>query len=120
MTNVIGDVTRFIDAVGQTTNVDNKEQAELYLKLIAEEYGELQEAVAAKDDVEIADAIFDVTWVALGYALSRGWDLHAIWKEGAQSNLSKIDAETGKVIRREDGKILKPAKWAPPDFSKFV
>jgi small subunit ribosomal protein S1 len=30
------------------------------------------------------------------------------------------DKVTGKVIRREDGKILKPEGWSPPNFKKFV
>jgi hypothetical protein len=27
---------------------------------------------------------------------------------------------TLKVKKREDGKILKPEGWKPPDFAKFV
>jgi predicted HAD superfamily Cof-like phosphohydrolase len=59
-------------------------------------------------------------WVIVGYMKSRGWDCENIWDEGAKSNLSKIDKATGKVIKREDGKILKPEGWKPPDFAKFV
>jgi predicted HAD superfamily Cof-like phosphohydrolase len=59
-------------------------------------------------------------WVIIGYMKSRGWDCEGAWDEGAKSNLSKIDPITGKVIRREDGKILKPEGWQPPDFAKFV
>ena len=51
---------------------------------------------------------------------ARGWDCEAAWDEGAKSNLSKIDPVTGKVKRREDGKILKPDNWEPPYFGKFV
>jgi predicted HAD superfamily Cof-like phosphohydrolase len=51
---------------------------------------------------------------------SRGWNCEDIWDEGAKSNLSKIDSATGKVIKREDGKILKPDGWKPPNFEKFV
>ena len=28
--------------------------------------------------------------------------------------------ETGKVRKREDGKVLKPVGWAPPDLAPFV
>jgi predicted HAD superfamily Cof-like phosphohydrolase len=59
-------------------------------------------------------------WVIVGYMKSRGWDCENIWGEGAKSNLSKIDPVTGLVKRREDGKILKPEGWKPPDFTKFV
>jgi predicted HAD superfamily Cof-like phosphohydrolase len=51
---------------------------------------------------------------------SRGWDCEGIWDEGAKSNLSKIDPVTGSVRRRDDGKILKPEGWQPPNFSKFL
>ena len=69
---------------------------------------------------EIADACFDLMWVAIGYMISRGWNVDKIWDEGALSNLRKIDPETRKVLKREDGKVLKPEGWQPPNFSQFV
>jgi predicted HAD superfamily Cof-like phosphohydrolase len=96
------------------------DQAELYKKLIIEEYSEFIEADINNDDVERIDACFDMIWVIVGYMKSRGWNCEAIWDEGAKSNLSKIDPTTGSVRRREDGKILKPEGWKPPDFTKFV
>jgi predicted HAD superfamily Cof-like phosphohydrolase len=50
----------------------------------------------------------------------KGYDIKGAWEEVANSNLSKIDYKTGKVIRREDGKILKPEGWAPPNLTKFI
>lgn len=120
MSTVIEDVEKFIVAVGQTVNENNATQANLYRCLIEEEYSELQVAFAANDDTEVADAIFDLCWVAIGYAMSRGWDMQGMWVEGAQSNLSKIDPVTGLVKRRPDGKILKPEGWLPPNFKQFV
>jgi predicted HAD superfamily Cof-like phosphohydrolase len=52
--------------------------------------------------------------------LSKGYDVEGAWDEGAKSNLAKIDALTGKVLKRSDGKVLKPEGWKKPDFSKFV
>ena len=94
--------------------------SKLYLKLIHEEYEEFREALVDDDDAEQLDACFDMMWVIIGYMKSRGWDCEAAWDEGAKSNLSKIDPITGKVIRREDGKIMKPEGWKPPNFEKFV
>jgi len=85
-----------------------------------EEYSEFIEADLQNDDVERLDACFDMIWVIVGYMKSRGWDCESAWDEGAKSNLSKIDPTTGLVRRREDGKILKPEGWKPPDFTKFV
>jgi len=124
MTKVFTDVETFLNAVGQSVPpfvANESDQSRLYKKLIDEEYGEFIEAWDANDDVEKIDACFDMIWVIVGYMKSRGWDCDAIWDEGSQSNLAKIDPTTGKVIRRpEDGKILKPEGWRPPDFTKFA
>lgn len=124
MSKVFTDVSVFLSAAGQEipSKPDPKvsELAELYKRLIKEEVEEFWEAESASDDVEQLDACFDMIWVIVGYMIARGWDCEAAWGEGARSNLIKIDPVTGKVIRREDGKILKPAGWTPPDFKKFV
>ena len=120
MSKVFNDVSVFMAAAGQTIRGDNKPQAELYHNLIVEEYEEFIQARIENDDVETIDACFDMLWVIVGYMHSRGWDCNGIWDEGALSNLRKIDKETRKVIKREDGKVLKPAGWTKPDFTKFI
>lgn len=120
MTKVFTDVAVFMNAVDQTVGEENIPQSSLYHNLIVEEYNEFIAARNAKDDVEIIDACFDMMWVIVGYMQSRGWDCENIWDEGAMSNLAKIDKETGKVIKRADGKVLKPEGWQPPNFAKFV
>lgn len=120
MSKVFTDVEVFMTSAGQTTRRENIEQSSLYHNLIVEEYSEYIAARNANDDAEIIDACFDMIWVIVGYMQSRGWDCEEIWDEGAMSNLAKIDKVTGKVIRREDGKILKPEGWKPPNFKKFV
>ena len=120
MTKVFTDVQVFMNAAGQTTTEDNEAQAKLYDKLIREEFDEYIAARLMKDDVETIDACFDMIWVIVGYMLSRGWDCDKIWDEGSLSNLAKIDKTTGKVLKREDGKVLKPEGWKKPDFTKFA
>ena len=123
MSKVFTDVTVFMTAAGQSIppfNANRSEQSDLYFNLIKEEYRELMDANLDQNDTEICDACFDLMWVIAGYMKSRGWDCENIWDEGAKSNLSKIDKATSKVIKREDGKILKPEGWKPPDFAKFV
>jgi predicted HAD superfamily Cof-like phosphohydrolase len=124
MTKVFTDVSVFLKAVGQETpSVPQQtvsDQAQLYKELIKEEVAEFWEAEAVGDDAEEIDACFDMMWVIIGYMKSRGWDCEKIWDEGAKSNLSKIDPVTGKVKRREDGKILKPDNWEPPYFGQFT
>ena len=123
MSKVFTDVEVFLQACGQqhaNYPTGQNDLSRLYQNLIIEEYNEFRDALAAGNDAEQLDACFDMMWVIIGYMKSRGWDCERAWDEGAQSNLSKIDKETGKVIRREDGKILKPEGWQPPNFEKFV
>ncbi len=123
MRKVFADVHVFMNSAGQDIppfNANRSAQSDLYMNLIKEEFKELMEAAAVSDDTEICDACFDLMWVIVGYMKSRGWDCEEIWDEGAKSNLSKIDPVTLKVKKREDGKILKPEGWKPPDFAKFV
>jgi predicted HAD superfamily Cof-like phosphohydrolase len=120
MSKTFTDVQMFMLASGQTINTNNEEQAQLYHRLINEEYNEFIIARNQKDDVETLDACFDMMWVIIGYMLSKGYDVEGAWDEGAKSNLAKIDTLTGKVTKREDGKVLKPEGWKKPDFSKFA
>jgi predicted HAD superfamily Cof-like phosphohydrolase len=120
MSKVFTDVATFMAAGEQTINQNNDKQSELYLNLIKEEYQELLDARQSNDEVLTIDACFDTIWVIVGYMLSKGWDCEKIWDEGALSNLRKIDTKTQKILKREDGKILKPEGWQPPNFGKFV
>ncbi len=123
MSKTFTDVSVFLRAVGQdvpSKPIGETDQSKLYKKLIDEEYQEFLEAYYTADTAEEIDACFDMMWVIIGYMKSRGWDCENIWDEGAKSNLSKIDPATGLVKRREDGKILKPEGWKPPNFTKFA
>jgi predicted HAD superfamily Cof-like phosphohydrolase len=62
----------------------------------------------------------DMIWVILGFCKMKGYDVDAAWAEVARSNLAKIDPTTGKVVKRPDGKVLKPEGWTPPALDKFV
>ena len=115
--NMEVDVGKFLDACEQKPSVEN---ILLYKDLIVEEFAEFIEAFNVEDDVEQLDACMDMIWVILGYCHMKKFNIHGAWNEVASSNLWKIDAKTGKVIRREDGKILKPEGWTPPDLTKFI
>jgi hypothetical protein len=114
MTNPFLDQAQFMRACGQTVAGENLVQAELYADLVWEEFHEF---VTAGTDVERADATIDLIVVLIGYAHSMGWPLAALWSEVHRSNMAKVDPATGAVRRREDGKILKPPGWTPPDVA---
>jgi predicted HAD superfamily Cof-like phosphohydrolase len=107
-------------ACGQTIDTPNAAQFKLYCDLIKEEVAELADAVASSDRVEQLDALIDIMVVTAGALHSMGVDSPGAWKEVMRSNFAKVDQRTGKVIRREDGKILKPTNWEPPRLKGFV
>ena len=92
----------------------------MYLGLIEEEFKELQVAVDNNDQFETLDALIDILVVTIGTIHSLGSDAEGAWKEVMQTNFAKIDKETGKVRKREDGKVLKPVGWVPPELGPFV
>jgi predicted HAD superfamily Cof-like phosphohydrolase len=111
------DVVKFIEACEQSKTDEN---AALYQKLIREEFDEFVRDYFAGDAVGQLDGCMDLIWVTLGYCYMKGFDVQGAWDEVARSNLSKIDTVTGKVIKRNDGKVLKPEGWTPPDLKPFV
>ena len=117
----IEDQRRFMVASDQTVGEFNQEQFDLYVRLIDEEFNdELKEAIAANDRVEMLDALLDIMVVTIGALHSLGVDAAPAWNEVIRSNMSKVDPATGKVIKREDGKVLKPATYSPPELAQFV
>jgi predicted HAD superfamily Cof-like phosphohydrolase len=120
MSNVFRDQAKFMNACGQTVGVRNQEQFDLYLKLIQEEVGELQTAVDNNNLVEQLDALIDIMVVTVGSVQSLGADGEGAWKEVMSTNFAKIDSLTGRVRKREDGKVLKPVGWRPPELSKYI
>mgnify|MGYP000267459811 FL=1 len=117
MTNPFEDIERFGTACDQPPSTENYA---MYLDLITEEYGELKEAIEASDKVEQLDALIDILVVTMGAVRAAGWDGEAAWKEVMDTNFAKIDPDTGKVRKREDGKVLKPEGWRAPELARFV
>ena len=85
------------------------------IRLIKEETNELLTAIGNQDIVEVADGIADAIYVILGTAIEYGIDARPIWDEVQRTNMAK---EGGGV--REDGKILKPDGWIPPDIGSLL
>ena len=117
MTNPFKDVDTFATACDQEPSVDNYA---MYLDLITEEYEELKDALIANDRVEQLDALVDILVVTMGAIRAGGFDGEGAWKEVMRTNFAKIDAATGKVRKREDGKVLKPEGWKAPELAQFV
>mgnify|MGYP003337992366 FL=1 len=107
-------------ASGQTVDRFNPDQFNMYLSLMEEESQELVDAITAHDRVEALDALIDILVVTIGAIHSMGADAGGAWNEVMRTNMAKIDPETGLVRRREDGKILKPEGWQPPELKPYL
>lgn len=119
--NPFRDQEKFMRACDQTVDEFNQAQFKLYCDLIDEEFNdELKTAISNNDPVETLDALIDILVVTIGAIHSMGADAEGAWKEVMRTNFAKIDKETGKVRKREDGKVLKPVGWVPPDLKPFV
>jgi predicted HAD superfamily Cof-like phosphohydrolase len=118
--NPFRDQEKFMRASDQTVGELNEEQYKLYLSLMDEEWKELKAALLMEDRVEQLDALLDFIVVTIGAIHSGGFDGEGGWREVMATNLAKIDKETGKVRKREDGKVLKPLGWKPPELAQFV
>ena len=117
--NPFRDQEKFMKACGQTVGGEfNKDQFNLYVSLIEEEANELADAITAHDQLETLDALIDILVVTIGAIHSMGSDAEGAWKEVMSTNFAKIDKETGLVRKREDGKVLKPVGWVPPNLEK--
>lgn len=83
--------------------------------LIREEYKELKQALETKNLPEIAKELCDLIYVVCGTAVSYGIDLQPIWEEVHRTNMMKVGG-----ANREDGKVLKPEGWQPPDILNLL
>jgi len=117
MTNPFEDIERFGSACDQEPSEANYK---MYLGLIDEEVEELADAIEANDRVEQLDALVDILVVTMGAIRAGGFDGESAWKEVMKTNFAKIDPDTGKVRKREDGKVLKPEGWKAPELAPFI
>jgi len=69
---------------------------------------------------EQGDAFVDIWYYSLNCMAKKGVNLSAIFKLVHDANMAKRDPQTGKFIKREDGKIIKPRGWKAPDVGKEI
>lgn len=117
MTNPFRDQASFMQACDQTVGVENRNQYALYLNLIKEEVQELEDS---RHPVTDLDALIDILVVTIGAIYSMGADAEGAWNEVMRSNLDKIDPESGTVLKRGDGKVLKPEGWTAPCLDPYL
>ena len=100
--------------------LSNDELIELRIKLLREEVEEYAEAARAGDLVEVLDALADIGYILAGTIINHGMQhiYDDAFDEVHRSNMAKL--VDGKVLRREDGKVMKPEGWQPPNLAQFL
>jgi predicted HAD superfamily Cof-like phosphohydrolase len=117
----------FRSLMGQPIGVLTKEQIDLQLRLIVEEFKEVLEAadsvsklITCKRSREgLLKELADLAVVTYQFSAAAGWDLDEALDRVHKSNLSKLD-DDGKPVRRADGKILKSHNYQPPQLIDLV
>lgn len=138
----------FKHPVLDTPTIPGPDRCALRVNLLAEEVKELQEAIEAKDIVEIADALCDIQYVLSGAVLEFGLGekFKTLFDEVQRSNMSKTcknkeEAEATMkyykeekgfdsymkqagdvwlVYREGDHKTLKSINYSPADLKSIV
>lgn len=93
------------------------EEFEFRLKFLHEELKEFEVGFIQKDIVQIADALIDLVYVAMGTAhLSRlPWE--GLWREVQRANMMKERAKYASDSKRNSTlDVVKPKGWTPPDI----
>ena len=83
---------------------------DLRMDLLDEEVAELRAAVQQGDIVKIADAIADITYVAVGTAVTYGIPFDAVFAEVHRSNMTKVNTPA-------KAKPVKGPDYEPPDIT---
>ena len=130
-----------------TPSIPAAARCNLRVALIAEELKELEEAIANKDLVEIADALCDIQYVLSGAVLEFGLKdkFNALFEEVQRSNMSKACKNEDEAIatqehykakgvesyykqvdglylvfREGDHKTLKSVNYSPADLKSII
>jgi predicted HAD superfamily Cof-like phosphohydrolase len=101
-------------------DIGPEDMIELRIKLLREEVEEYAEAARAGDMVEVLDALADIGYILAGTIINHGMQhiYDDAFNEVHRSNMAKL--VDGKVLRREDGKVMKPEGWTPPQLAQFL
>ena len=104
----------------ENPGIGSEELIELRIKLLQEEVAEYAEAARGGDLVEVLDALADIAYILAGTVINHGMQhvFDDAFAEVHRSNMAKL--VDGKVLRREDGKVMKPENWQPPNLSQFI
>ena len=116
----------------QPTVVSDQEKWERF-SMLTEEFSEHKKALkdlkraveyhsksGTKDAMtELADSLVDMVYIIIGTAHAYGFDFDKLWRLVHENNISKIDPETGLVLK-VNGKVQKPEGFVPVDLRSSI
>jgi len=103
-------------------NLPSTEVLLFRLRFLHEELGELIKAISDRDTVEIADALVDITYVAMGTAHFCNLPWEDLFNEVHRSNIQKEKATKEHPSKRGfgDNDLIKPLWWTKPDIAGIL
>lgn len=66
------------------------------------------------------DALVDAWYYSLNVSSRHGVNMSSIFNVVHEANMAKRDPITKTFLKREDGKIIKPAGWKSPDITAEI
>lgn len=69
---------------------------------------------------EQVDALVDSYYYSLNGCVKKGIDFSKVFLEVHNANMNKRDPVTGKFLKREDGKIIKPVGFSEPNIKNVL
>lgn len=128
MRHVAFDVRRFHEVtdtpVLRVPEFPSDERMLLREELIVEEVvRELLRAIRERDMEGVADGGIDSIYVIIGLMHECGCPVSELWDEVHRKNMAKAVEQpdgTFKVLKRADGKVIKPEGWTPPDIAGIL
>ena len=72
------------------------------------------------DRIEVGDAITDIDYINTGSAVAFDIPLETCFDAVHNNNMTKVDPVTGKCLKNEQGKIIKPHDYIPVDLSTIL
>merc|ERR1719350_1525458 len=101
-------------------NPQEAKQGILNMLKVAKDCPQMRTTNMAEVVAEQADALVDIWYYSLNCAAKKGVNLSSLFDIVQAANMAKKDPVTGTFLKREDGKIIKPPGWTPPDVAKEI
>ena len=121
MSNNYEDICKFHEKFGLSNDgkpkILDEHATQFRTKFMYEELEEFIESYNKQDLAGMADALIDLTYVAMGTAYMMGLPWQDLWNEVQRANMSKVRATDASQSKRGSSlDVVKPEGWKAPDI----